>query len=100
MALQYTIGLPGPKAQDVNVREMSLTKDGGTPEVTNLAADATEFKFIVQPGVQCSLVLVDIDKAGNRSEPSDPLSFTATDNIPPGKPGELSVTNVEEVPDP
>lgn len=52
--------------------------------------------FEVPEGVEATLTLVHIDDAGNRSVASDPYTFTATDTLPPAKPGALGVTAVGE----
>lgn len=46
-----------------------------------------------------TVIQVDIDNAGNRSEPSDMLTVVVTDDIPPVKPGSLAVASKREITD-
>lgn len=46
-----------------------------------------------------TVIQVDIDNAGNRSEPSDMLTVVVTDDIPPVKPGSLAVASKREIND-
>jgi len=98
VALKYTINLPPAGASDVGQREVTTTVNSDPPKTTALPETATTYVDTFQNGDNVSIVLVDVDKAGNRSQPSDPLGFTATDTFPPPKPGELAIGNVEEVP--
>ena len=92
--LTYTIGIPAPGASDVVERELMVTRNGETTQLT-LALDATEEIVEVEQGFEVELQLVDIDDAGNRSEPSV-LSFTATDTVPPPKPADMTINSVTE----
>jgi len=98
MALKYTIQLPPPGASDVVSREVTATVNADPPKTTALPGSALEVVELFQHGDNVSIVLVDVDGAGNRSQPSDPLGFTAADTFPPPKPGELAIGNVEQVP--
>lgn len=93
--LIYTLQLPPAGAPDVVTRELSVFVNGGeTPRDVLPASDGMELSFHDNDIV--TLVLVDIDDAGNRSEPSPALNFTAADTIAPPAPGELGVTLLRE----
>lgn len=96
--ITFDIGLP-PLApnNDVVNRELTVTIDGGTPDVRQLATtEAVVEGFSVPQGASVSLRLVDVDDGGNRSLPSS-LDFVAADTVPPPQPGDLSVLNLDEV---
>ena len=95
--LRYTITMPSkPPIADLANREVTISLNG-SPTVRLLAPDDASFQFDTDAGVNVSLVLVDIDTSGNRSDPSDPLAFVASDTVPPPQPGGLSVANVEQI---
>lgn len=96
MALVYSISAGPPVDADVVSRELTVSIAGaaGTPATfTGTATDLGEVK--AEQGAEVILSLVDIDDAGNRSEAAV-VTFTATDTIPPAKPGEFGVSLVRE----
>ena len=97
MALVYSVSAGPVVDADVVVRRLTVTVDGvEAPAFPDFPADTTSFgEFTVPQDAQVVLALVDIDDAGNVSEPAV-LEFTATDTIPPAKPGEFGVSLVRE----
>lgn len=92
--LVYDVLLPAAGV-DVESRELTVTIDGtAQPAMTPAKGDvSTQIK--VPQDSTCHLSLVDIDDAGNRSEPST-FDFVATDTLPPATPGALGVNLVSE----
>ena len=92
----FQVVLPPKGADDVVTRELQLSfADGGVLTV-NLEASAETTAVLRGPeGTQVTVSLVDVDDAGNRSEPSVAV-FDLVDIIPPPKPGELSLSIVGE----
>jgi hypothetical protein len=98
MALVYGVSAGAPVDHDVVSRELTVAYGDATSGKT-FDGTATDFGEIVVPqDSEVTLTLVDIDDAGNRSEPAV-VTFTALDTIPPAKPGEFGVTLLREVPD-
>jgi hypothetical protein len=98
MALVYSVSAGAPVDHDVVSREFTVAYGDATSGKT-FDGTATDFGEIVVPqDSEVTLTLVDIDDAGNRSEPAV-VTFTALDTIPPAKPGEFGVTLLREVPD-
>jgi hypothetical protein len=93
---KYTFGLPAASAPDVEKFVVTVDVDG-TPESIDVAATETTFVHSFAAGANVSITLVDVDSAGNASQPSTPLTFTVTDTVPPPTPGPLSIQTVEEV---
>jgi hypothetical protein len=93
---KYTFGLPAASAPDVEKFVVTVDVDG-TPESIDVAATETTFVRSFAPNANVSITLVDVDSAGNASQPSTPLTFTVTDTVPPPTPGPLSIQTVEEV---
>jgi hypothetical protein len=93
---KYTFGLPAASAPDVAKFVVMVEVDGAV-EQFELAATETTFARSFAPGANVNITLVDVDSAGNASQPSTPLTFTVTDTVPPPTPGPLSIQNVEEV---
>ncbi len=93
--LFYKVNLPPPVDADVVTRELSVFVNGVTdPTMVVEVTDATELSF--NQGDNVSLVLTDVDDAGNRSAPSAALSFVATDSLAPQQPGDMTVELVRE----
>ncbi len=92
-------GLPAVGASDVAKRELTVTVNGGDPPaVTTMNGQpllSDEMVFNVNDVL--SVTLVDIDGAGNRSQPSAALAYTVTDTVPPPQPGVLSVGEVRQI---
>jgi hypothetical protein len=98
MALVYGVSAGAPVDHDVVTREFTV-EHGEVTGTKTFDGTATDFGEIVVPqDSEVTLTLVDIDDAGNRSEPAV-VTFTALDTIPPAKPGEFGVTLLREVPD-
>jgi hypothetical protein len=97
MALVYSVTAAPSLDADVVARQMAVIINGeasGMP--TDFPPETTSFGEIIVPqDAQVVVTLVDIDDAGNVSEPAV-LEFTAIDTIPPAKPGEFGVTLVRE----
>lgn len=99
MALVY--GLLCGETSDTDVVERRLTVEANGEVVTinsysPLTTDLGEFTFNQEDNVVLSLV--DVDDAGNVSEPAV-LSFVAKDTLPPQAPGGFSVALLREVED-
>ena len=93
---KFALVLPAPGAADVVQRELVFAVAGGTPITQNVSGSATEGEEF--DGVEGDVVagsLVDIDDAGNRSEPRT-FELTLTDTIAPAQPGEVGVRMTAE----
>ena len=96
MALVYSVTAGPAVDADVVSRRLSVTVNGETT-TTEWGADATSFGEVTVPqDSNVVLALVDVDDAGNVSQPAV-VEFVATDTIPPAKPGEFGVALVREV---
>jgi len=96
--LRHHIQLPPePQIDDLDHREITVKLGDADPNTQSIAKGSTEFVLDTDRGVAVTLFLVDVDTSGNKSAPSDPLSFTAVDNVPPPQPGVLAVKSVEQV---
>lgn len=97
MALVYSVTAAPSIDPDVVARQLTVIVNGeasGAP--ADFPPEATSFGEIIVPqDAQVIVTLVDIDDAGNVSEPAV-FEFTAADTIPPAKPGEFGVTLVRE----
>lgn len=92
MGLLYKLQLPKPAVADVTVRTVEQTV---TVDVQKFpATDGMPLRY--QQGMVVKLRLQDTDDAGNTSPWSDPLTFTATDEMAPPAPGQLGVTPTGE----
>jgi hypothetical protein len=94
--LIYAVSAAPAVDADVVSRRLSVTVNGEAREQADFEADATSFGehgFADNDAVV--LTLVDVDDAGNVSEPAV-FEFVAADTIPPAKPGEFGVTLVRE----
>lgn len=97
MALVYSVSAGPVVDADVVARRLMVTINGeAAPASPDFPADTTSFGEVTAPqDAQVVLALVDVDDAGNVSEPAV-LEFTATDTIPPAKPGEFGVSLIRE----
>lgn len=96
--LRYHFSLPPePAIDDLDHREAEFTVDGGAAQTVNVPKGATEFTVDFDRNAAVIITLKDVDTSGNKSAPSDPLSFTATDTVPPPTPGGLGVSSIEQV---
>ena len=95
--LTYSVSAAAPVDGDVVSRLLTLVVNGedqGTAELPASAAEGLSV-FSVPQDAEVVLTLVDVDDAGNKSEPAV-LTFTATDTVPPQQPGALGVTLLSE----
>lgn len=99
MAQVYTATLAPKTAADVVSHEVTLTGaafvegDAAVQSYADGTVSTGEFK--AEDGVEFTTSYVQIDDAGNRSEPIV-QTFTAVDDIAPAQPGELGLTHVRE----
>ena len=94
--LTYRVSAAAPVDGDVVSRLLTLVVNGEDQGTAELAADATELStFSVSQNDEVVLTLVDVDDAGNKSEPAV-LTFTAVDTLPPAQPGSFGVTLLSE----
>ena len=97
MALVYSVSAGPVVDADVVARRLTVTVDGVAEVLPDYPADTTVFgeAVTVPQDSNVILTLVDIDDAGNVSEPAV-LEFVATDTIAPAQPGSFGVTLVRE----
>lgn len=94
--LIYAVTAAPPTATDVVSRELTVEVNGEALAVNALPGDATELgEFAFEQGAKVVLTLIDVDDAGNHSQPAV-LEFVAEDTIPPAQPGGFGVTLVRE----
>ena len=95
--LQFVLNLPPAGAADVIARELTVAIGTNASVTFNLlgTADVSE-GMSGADNDPVTGTLVDIDDAGNRSEPRT-FSFVLTDTIPPPTPGEVGLTVTGEV---
>jgi hypothetical protein len=94
--LTYRVSVNAPVDGDVVSRELTVTVNGVELMVVNAVGNATDLGSVDVP--QDALVvlsLVDVDDAGNKSEPAT-VEFTAVDTLAPAQPGGFNVTLVSE----
>jgi len=94
--LTYRVSVNAPVDGDVVSRELTVTVNGVESTVVTAAGNATDLGSVDVP--QDALVvlsLVDVDDAGNKSEPAT-VEFTALDTLAPAQPGGFNVTLVSE----
>jgi hypothetical protein len=99
MGLVYALTLPVSSTPDVEKRVVKTSVNGVERYIT---IGSTDTRVILQPvpeGASISIVLQDIDNAGNCSEWSDALEFISKDTLPPSKPGQPTIVLASEVPD-
>ena len=96
MALVYTVSAGSAVDADVTGRQLTVVVNGEVLSVVELAGSATDLGEVkVEQNSNVTLSLVDVDDAGNRSQPAV-LDFVATDTIPPAQPGSFGVTLARE----
>jgi hypothetical protein len=90
-----TATLPAATASDVASYELGYTIDGGPPVIATSTGDPITFNAPV--GSTVVATFIEIDAAGNRSQPSERQTLVVEDVIPPGMPGVfgLAVTGQE-----
>jgi len=98
MSLVYSVTAGLPVDHDVVERRLS-TKVNGTVVSTNVySPDTVDFgEMVFTEGDNVLLSLVDVDDAGNVSEPAT-VEFVAADTIPPVAPGSFGVALLRELP--
>lgn len=98
MALVYSVSAGPVVDHDVVARRLTVTVDGVADVLPDFPADTTLFGEVITVPQDASVVLtlVDIDDAGNASEPAF-VEFVALDTIPPAQPGSFGVTLVREI---
>lgn len=92
-------GLPAPGAVDVATRELSITTNGAEPPVVQTLAGMVNISEEVtfNDGDSFSVVLVDIDGHGNRSQPSAAFTGTVVDDVAPPIPGEVTLAEKRQI---
>jgi hypothetical protein len=100
MGLVYEVTLPSIGAPDVKGRVLTCSINGVSKDINLLSVENLVTLPVVKQGDSIVLIFKEIDDVGNVSEPSDPVSFIATDTIAPPKPGLFSVKLVQEIADP
>lgn len=99
MGLIYNAFLPSISDSDVVLRKLKLVVNG---EETVLSVNPSVTVLELPPIKDNSSVEIsisDVDDAGNQSDYSVPLVFTALDTIVPAVPGAVNVKIVKEVAD-
>jgi hypothetical protein len=92
----YTFSLPAPGSADVMTREFHYVVDG-VEAFDTLDVGTTTHRLVFVEGATVDAFLIDIDNAGNRSEPSTSMHFVVVDTVPPKTPASPEVLSVEEV---
>lgn len=94
--ITYQVSAGVPVSGDVVSRVLTVMVDGEQQSSTAYVGPVTSFGTISVPqDANVTVTLVDVDDAGNKSEPAE-YSFVAVDTIPPAQPGALGVTLVGE----
>lgn len=99
MGLIYQVNLSDVLSPDVVYRELEVHVNG---ESTIYKVGVKDKTFVLPPmneGVTVSLLVRDIDDAGNVGDWSEPYNFDTKDTIKPKTPGAVTVTLLEEVAD-
>lgn len=95
--ITFNVVLPPIGAPDVVVREIVVSIDNQAILVQNLAADVTIIRDLSGPqGSEVSVVLTDVDDAGNRSAQAS-ASVILVDNFGPPTPDQLGFELTGEV---
>lgn len=90
--LTYRVSAPAPVDADVVSRVLTVAVNGEQRDETTYEGTTTDLGTVDVPqDAEVVLSLVDVDDAGNRSEPAV-LAFVAVDTVPPAQPGALGVT--------
>jgi hypothetical protein len=94
--ITYRVSAGTPVSSDVVSRLVTVVVDDVTQGSTSYGASVSDFGNITVPqDSSVTVTLVDVDDAGNKSDPAA-ISFVAADTIPPAQPGFLGVTLVGE----
>jgi outer membrane biosynthesis protein TonB len=99
--LEHEILLPPVGAPDVAKRVVHIstfkTDGSSTSQEIDVAVPNLTFTKLFEPNEQVTLILNDVDAAGNVSDPSNAVVFVATDKFAPPAPGEVGIRAVREV---
>lgn len=88
-----------PPVEDFDVLEREFTyKVNEVSTTVTLAKDTPSYDFWAPEESNVTLSLIDLDNAGNRSEPSV-RAFKVMDTLPPAKPGDMVTDILQEVAD-
>lgn len=99
MGLIYNAFLPSISDSDVVVRKLKLVVNG-VETVLSVDPSVTVLELPpIKDNSSVEISISDVDDAGNQSEYSVPLTFTALDTIVPAVPGAVNVKIVKEVAD-
>jgi hypothetical protein len=99
MALVYGLSCEAPVDSDVVNRRLVVNVNGNDVAKNTYSSDVVDFgEFTFSQGDDVVMILVDIDDAGNESDPAT-VQFQAVDTIPPRVPGGFSVSLLREVED-
>lgn len=94
--IKFKVILPELVDADVVSRELTVQVADLPPAVSTVDKLTTEVDgFSGEQNAPVKISLIDIDDAGNRSEPSV-LEASLLDTFPPAKPGELSLVETGE----
>jgi hypothetical protein len=94
--LVYSVTAGPAVDSDVTSRRLTVTINGEVSSTVDHPAETTSFGEVAAPqDASVVISLVDIDDAGNESQPSF-YEFVAKDTIAPAQPGSLGVTLVRE----
>lgn len=94
--LTYAVSAAPVTEGDVVTRELSVVINGLEQPVVSFPGNAVDLGTVDVPQDSAVVLrLVDVDDAGNRSEPAE-VVFTAVDTLPPSVPGVLGVSLVAE----
>jgi len=94
--LTYAVSAAPAVESDVVVRELSVIINGVEQAVVSFPGYTLDLGEVDVPqDADVVLRLVDVDDAGNRSDPAE-MYFTAVDTLPPSVPGGLNVSLVAE----
>ncbi len=91
--------LPPAGASDVNQRELTVTVNGGDPPLARTyPGPVTESdEWVFNDADHLTVVLVDVDGKGNRSQPSSAFNYDVIDDVAPPQPGELAVSSKRQI---
>lgn len=95
---RYPVAFPAidPVDSDVSTRELTIDIDGVATVLTT-TVDEASVKFDAKANANVTLTLVHIDDSGLRSQPSEPVSFVAIDQVPPHQPGAMNIGTPEQI---
>ncbi|MFZ5833214.1 MAG: hypothetical protein ACOY3P_24260 [Planctomycetota bacterium] len=89
--LRFDLSLPTPGAIDVVTREIAVKIDDNDEDIRQLGGgEVVSAGYAGNDGAVVQARLVDVDDAGNRSEPRE-QTWTLVDTLPPPQPGEMGI---------